>query len=48
MNGEMLIRSLQKEVDDNGRCIHIFQLGNIFFGTKDVSAQGDLFILISG
>ncbi len=23
---------------DNGRCIHIFQLGNIFFATKDVSA----------
>ena len=23
---------------DNGRGIHIFQLGNIFFSTKDVSA----------
>jgi len=23
---------------DNGRCIHIFQLGNIFFAAKDVSA----------
>ena len=33
---------------DNGRCIHIFQLGNIFFATKDVSAQGNLFLLISG
>ena len=23
---------------DNGRCIHIFQFGNIFFAAKDVSA----------
>ena len=33
---------------DNGRCIHIFQFRNIFFAAKDVSAHGNLFLLISG
>ena len=33
---------------DNCRCIHILQSRNIFFTAKDVSAQGNLFLLVSG
>ena len=44
---ELLNIFIIKKVD-NGRCIHIFQFRNIFFAAKDVSAHGNLFLLISG